>query len=194
MTHSVGSITVGALQQQIVKISNIFSGGVQCHADWLRPRIQWQQTAHWGQRLMCTIALFVLFHGLLFTRWRSFAEYWKYFVARFAGSERILMKLGELWVYCLELALTDFGCDPCRSKSWRPCGSFFLSGKQRTTLPISGQPNFTKFAHKTWFWDVVNPFGIIFWKFALKDDMQWFFTKLMQKSFLAAYCNINPSL
>ena len=36
---------------------------------------------------------------------------------------------------------------------------FFLSGKQRTTLPISGQPNFTKFAHKTWFCDVVNPFG-----------------------------------
>jgi len=28
----------------------------------------------------------------------------------------------------------------------------------------------------------------------LKDDMQWFFTKLMQKSFLAAYCNINPSV
>ena len=25
----------------------------------------------------------------------------------------------------------------------------FLSGKQRTTLPISGQPIFTKFAHKT---------------------------------------------
>ena len=28
----------------------------------------------------------------------------------------------------------------------------------------------------------------------LKDDMQRFFTKLMQKSFLAAYCNINPSV
>jgi len=27
-----------------------------------------------------------------------------------------------------------------------------------------------------------------------KDDMQPFFTKLMQKSFLAAYCNINPSV
>jgi len=26
----------------------------------------------------------------------------------------------------------------------------------------------------------------------VKDDMQRFFTKLMQKSFLAAYCNINP--
>jgi len=39
---------------------------------------------------------------------------------------------------------------------------FFLSGKQRTTLPIFGQPNFTKFAHKTWFCAMVNPFGIIF--------------------------------
>jgi len=29
---------------------------------------------------------------------------------------------------------------------------------------------------------------------SLKDDMQRFFTKLMQKSFLAAYCNINPSV
>ena len=28
----------------------------------------------------------------------------------------------------------------------------------------------------------------------LKDDMQRFFTKLMQKSFLAPYCNINPSV
>jgi len=27
-----------------------------------------------------------------------------------------------------------------------------------------------------------------------KDDMQRFFTKLMQKSFRAAYCNINPSV
>jgi len=66
----------------------------------------------------------------------------------FAGSERIWMKFGELRVYCLELALIDFGRDPRRSG--RPCGSFvFLSSKQRTTLPISGEPNFTKFAHKT---------------------------------------------
>jgi len=28
----------------------------------------------------------------------------------------------------------------------------------------------------------------------VKDDMRWFFTKLMQKSFLAAYCNLNPSV
>ena len=79
------------------------------------------------------------------------------------------MKFGELRVYCLELALTNFGHDPRRRESARPCGSFvFLSGKQRTTLLISAQPNFTKFAHKTWFCEVVKPFGIIFWKFALK--------------------------
>ena len=69
-------------------------------------------------------------HSLLVTRRRSFAEYWKYFVARFndvhafgynsAGSERIWMKFGELRVYCLELALTDFGRDPRRSESRRP--------------------------------------------------------------------------
>ena len=45
----------------------------------------------------------------IFTRRRSFAEYWKYFMVRFndvhafgynsAGSERILMKFGELRVY-----------------------------------------------------------------------------------------------
>jgi len=47
----------------------------------------------------------------------------------------------------------------------------FLSGKQRTTLPISGQPIFTKFAHKTWFCEAVNPFGNIFFsKFARKGS------------------------
>ena len=71
---------------------------------------------------------------LSITRRRSFAEYWKYFVARFndvyafgynsTGSERIWMKFSELRVYCLELALTDFGRDPRRSESGRPCGSF----------------------------------------------------------------------
>ena len=43
-------------------------------------------------------------------------------------------------------------------------GFVFLSGKQRTTLLISGQRNFMKFAHKTWFCDVVNPFGIFFFE------------------------------
>jgi len=54
-----------------------------------------------------------------FTRRRSFAEYWKYFGARFndvhafgynsAGSERIWMKFRELRVYCLELARQILG-------------------------------------------------------------------------------------
>jgi len=67
---------------------------------------------------------------------RSFAEYRKYFVARFndvhaigynsAGSERIWMKFGELRVYCSQLELTDFGCDPRRRESGRPRGSFFF--------------------------------------------------------------------
>jgi len=64
-----------------------------------------------------------------FTRRRScsFAEYWKHFMARFndvhasgynsVGSERIWMKFGALRVYCQELALTDYGRDPCKSKS-----------------------------------------------------------------------------
>ena len=61
-------------------------------------------------------------------------EYWKYFVARFndvhvfgynsTGSERIWMKFGELRVYCLELALADFGRDLRRSESGRPYASF----------------------------------------------------------------------
>jgi len=34
----------------------------------------------------------------------------------------------------------------------------FLSGKQRTTLPISGRPNITKFAYKTWIGVAMNPF------------------------------------
>jgi len=71
----------------------------------------------------------------------NFAEYWKYFVARFndvhafgynsAGSERIWMKLGALQVYCLELALADFGRDPRRSESGSASRNFvvFLSGK-----------------------------------------------------------------
>ena len=40
------------------------------------------------------------------------------------GSERILMKFSELRVYCLELAMIDFGRDPRRSESGRPCGIF----------------------------------------------------------------------
>jgi len=59
---------------------------------------------------------------------------------------------------------------------------FFLSGKQCTTLPISSKPIFTKFAHKTCFWEAMNPFGIIFLKICPqrvffpknRDHCQWF--------------------
>jgi len=83
----------------------------------------------------------VSFWQVFITRRRSFAEYWKHFVARFndvhasgynsAGSIRIWMKFGVglLRVYCPELAPTDFGCDPRRSESRRANGNFFLSGK-----------------------------------------------------------------
>jgi len=88
--------------------------------------------------------------------------------------------LGNSWVYCLELAMTDFGRDPRRSESGRPCRSFVFCQVNKTRLPISGQPIFTKFAHKTCFCDAVNPLGNIFWKFALNffsknlDHPQWF--------------------
>ena len=88
----------------------------------------------------CVSSMVPLFVIFLFTRRRSFAEYWKHFVARFndvhasgynsAGSTRIRMKFGVRRVYCLELALTDFGRDPRRSESGRANGIFvFLSGK-----------------------------------------------------------------
>jgi len=42
-----------------------------------------------------------------------------------AGSEQIWMKFGALRIYCLELALTDFGRDPRRSES-RSASRFFV--------------------------------------------------------------------
>jgi len=36
---------------------------------------------------------------------------------------------------------------------------FFLSGKQRAISQTSGRPNFTKFAHNTWIYVAMNPFG-----------------------------------
>jgi len=79
------------------------------------------------------------FFFFFFTR-RSFAEYWKHFMARFndvhasgynsVGSERIWMKFGALRVYCQELALTDYVRDPCKSKSGTASRNFvFLSSK-----------------------------------------------------------------
>jgi len=108
---------------------------VWCQPYWLlrRPRYALRQTKqlYWQPYAM---------QRNLFTRRRSFAEYWKHFVARFndvyasgynsARSERIWMKFGVPWVYCLELALTDFGRDPCRSERGTASGNVvFLSGK-----------------------------------------------------------------
>jgi len=107
-------------------------------------------------------------------------EYWKHFSAHFDGvhafsynsarSEPIWMKFGALWVHCLPLSMADFGRDPRRSERARQNFVFFLSGKQHTTLPISGPPNFTKYAHKKWISDVVNSFGTEFWKLPHKGS------------------------
>jgi len=60
----------------------------------------------------------------------------------------------------------------------------FLSCKQRTSLPIFGQPIFTKLAHKTCFWEAGNPFGNIFWIFALKGS---FFEKHWSSSTISDF-------
>ena len=82
-----------------------------------------------------------------------------------AGSERILMKFGAHRVYYLELALADFGHDPRRSKSGRASRNFFcaVNNARLYRFPVS-----TKFAHKTWIWEVVNPVWKHLWKFACK--------------------------
>jgi len=78
-----------------------------------------------------------------------------------AESEWIWMKFGALRVYCLELALADFGHDPhiSESKRARRFFGFFWSGEQRTISPTSGRPNIVKFARKTWIYVAMNPFG-----------------------------------
>jgi len=56
----------------------------------------------------------------------------------------------------LPLALADFGLDRHRSKSERASRNFFCQVSIATT---SGRPNFTKFAHNTWIYVAMNPFG-----------------------------------
>ena len=79
--------------------------------------------------------------------------------------------LGHSWlrIYCLELALSDFGRDPRRSESEQKF-CFFLSGKQRAISRTSSRPNFTKFAHNTWIYVAMNPFGKHLWKFTRKGS------------------------
>jgi len=109
----------------------------------------------------------------------SFAEYCKHFVARLndvhafsynsAGSERIWMKFGELWVYCLELSLTNFGRDPCRSGS-ASRNFVFLSIKQRAISPTSVGQISRNLHKKTCFRVRMWGFGKHLWKFARKGS------------------------
>ena len=108
----------------------------------------------------------------------NFTEYWKHFMVHFndvhvsgynsAGSERIWMKFGALRVYCLQLALTDFGRDLRRSESGKAIWNCFcqvnnarlyqfpvsqISGNLHTrcgsmSLWILSENNFWKFARK----------------------------------------------
>ena len=110
---------------------------------WLGPRrfVTLVRSAVYKLSYLLTYLPRFSIEATVITRRRSFAEYWKYFAARFndvhafdynsTESERIWIKFGELRVYCLELALTDFGRDLRRSESGRPCGSFvFYSAPQ----------------------------------------------------------------
>ena len=84
--------------------------------------------------------------------------------------------LEHSWVHCLEeLVLVDFGRDLRSSDSGRAT-QIFLSGKQRSTLPISGRPNFTKFEQNTLISVPMKPFGTQFWRFPRKGS---FFQKTL---------------
>jgi len=67
-----------------------------------------------------------------------------------AGSERIWMKFGGTPSILFGAGPDRFWARSAQKRERETLRNFcFLSGKQRMTLPISGQPNFTKFAHKT---------------------------------------------
>jgi len=71
------------------------------------------------------------------------------------------MKSGALCVHSQGLTLADFERDLRSSESWR-ARQTFLSGKQRTTLPIFCRLNFTKFEHNTSIGVAMNAFGTEF--------------------------------
>ena len=75
-----------------------------------------------------------------------------------------------------------FWARSAQKREWESEAKFcFLSGKQRRTLPISGRPSFTKFAHKTWTGVAMNPFGTKFWKCPRKGSFfqkRKFFAKI----------------
>jgi len=69
------------------------------------------------------------------------------------------------------------GAGPCRfwarsaQKRERESGDFlfFFVRRKCRSLPISSQPNFTKFTYKTWFYLCMNTFGKHFGKFVSKE-------------------------
>jgi len=99
--------------------------------DWCNCNIyivKWHKCHHYAHQSLQRLTTQII------TLRRSFAEYWKHFVARFndvhasgynsAGSVRIRMKFGALRVYCPELAMTNFGRDLRRSESGTPSRNF----------------------------------------------------------------------
>ena len=90
-------------------------------------------------------------YNLLYTitRQRSFAEYWKHFVARLndihvfgynsTGSERIWMKFGEFRVYCLELAWQILGAIRGEARAGAPADFFGQVNNARLYLFPVGQ-------------------------------------------------------
>jgi len=88
------------------------------------------------------------------------------------------MKFGELRVYCLGLALADFGRDPRRSESGRACGSFVfvcqVNNARLCQFPVSqiSRNLHTRRGSVTWW--ILSDF--LNWKFALKGS---FFQKTL---------------
>jgi len=72
-----------------------------------------------------------------------------------------------------------------QGKSWNTTVCLTCSSVYETLLTL--ELSYVWLAH----WVFQFPVSCVH---CLKDDMQRFFTKLMQKSFLAAYCNINLSV
>jgi len=119
--------------------------------------------------------------AIIFTRRRScsFAEYWKHFLRRvWTVFTRSAITPPEVNRFGWNLGHSEYIVCHWPGKYWARSAQkrerenepkfCFLSGKQRAISPTSSQPNFTKFARKTWIREAVNPFGTKFWKFPRK--------------------------
>ena len=83
--------------------------------------------------------------------------------------------------------MADFGRDLRSSESGRARRNFFfLSGKKRTTLPISRRPNLTKFKHNTSIRVALNSVGKEFGKFCGNRS---FFQKNSKIEFFSTSCD-----